>query len=126
MNKKILSAILAVTLLIPATANAASLRNKTVAQPTIAILDTAIDTSIPSIKDRIIFEACVIQWSSCPNGLKEMEGKNSATMPLDFMSKNGFDHGTQMASLAVATNPNVQIVFVRIIGANSNGLRQAT
>jgi len=31
-----------------------------------------------------------------------------------------------MASLAVATNPNVNIVFVRIIGANSKGLRQAT
>ena len=126
MNKKILSAILAVILLIPATANAASLRNKTVAQPTIAILDTAIDTSIPSIKDRIIFEACVTQWSTCPNGLGEMEGQNSAILPQNFISKNGFDHGTQMASLAIATNPNVNIVFVRIIGINAKGFRQAS
>jgi hypothetical protein len=126
MNKKILSALAALILLVPVSANAASLRNKTVAQPTIAILDTAIDTSIPLIKDRIIFEACVTQWSTCPNGLGEMEGKNSATLPVEFISKNGFDHGTQMASLAIAANPNINIVFVRIIGINSKGLRQAS
>jgi serine protease len=130
MNKKILTALAAIILLVPATAQAASLKNKSLqnnnlAQPTIAILDTAIDTSLPIFKNRIVFEACVTQWSSCPNGLKEMEGTNSATMRSDWISKNGFDHGTQMASLAVATNPNINIVFVRIIGANSIGLRQA-
>lgn len=131
MNKKILTALAAIILLIPATAQAASLQNrslqnKNVAQPTIAILDTAIDTSLPIFKDRIVFEACVTQWSSCPNGQKEMEGPGSATMRADWISKNGFDHGTQMASLAVQANPNVKIVFVRIVGANINGLRQAT
>jgi serine protease len=126
MNKKILTALAAIILLIPATAQAASLQNRNVAQPTIAILDTALDTSLPIFKDRIIFEACVTQWASCPNGQKEMEGTNSATMKSDWISKNGFDHGTQMASLAVQANPNVNIVFVRIIGANANGLRQAT
>lgn len=126
MNKKILTALAAIILLIPTTAQAAKLQNKTVAQPTIAILDTALDTSLPIFKDRILFEACVTQWSSCPNGLSEMEGKNSATMRPDWISKNGFDHGTQMASLAVQSNPNINIVFVRIIGANAKGFRQAT
>jgi len=126
MNKKILTALAAIILLIPTTAHAAQLQNRTVAQPTIAILDTALDTSLPIFKDRILFEACVIQWSSCPNGLSEMEGTNSATMKPEWISKNGFDHGTQMASLAIQANPNVKIVFVRIIGANANGLRQAT
>ena len=127
MNKKIITALAAFTLLIPVAANAApTLQNKTVAQPTIAILDTAIDTSIPLIKSNILYEACVIQWNSCPNGLGEMEGTNSAVLPTSIISKNGFDHGTQMASLAIATNPNVRIVFVRIIGANSQGLRQAS
>jgi hypothetical protein len=125
MNKKIIAALVAVTLAIPTiSANAASLQNKTVAQPTIAILDTALDTSLPIFKDRILFEACVTQFSTCPNGMSEMEGTNSSTMSLDFLSKNGFDHGTQMASLAVAANPNVNIVFVRIIGSNPNGTRQ--
>lgn len=125
MNKKIITALVAI-LLIPITANAAQLQNKTVEQPTIAILDTAIDTSLPIFKDRILFEACVTQWASCPNGMSEMEGTNSAVLPTSVMSKNGFDHGTQMASLAVTENPNVRIVFVRIIGANSSGFRQAS
>jgi hypothetical protein len=125
MNKKLITALVAITLAIPTiSANAASLQNKTVAQPTIAILDTAIDTSLPIFKDRILFEACVTQFSTCPNGMSEMEGTNSAIMPADQLSRNGFDHGTQMASLAVAANPNVKIVFVRIIGSNPNGTRQ--
>lgn len=126
MNKKILSAILAVALITPISAQAASVQNKTVSGPTIAILDGALDTSLPIFKDRILYEACVTQWSSCPNGLSEMEGTNSSTLKPEWISKNGFEHGTQMASLAVATNPNVKIVFVRIVGANSKGLRQAT
>ena len=127
MNKKILSVLVTITLAIPTiSANAASLQNKNVAQPTIAILDTALDTSLPIFKDKILFEACVTQWSSCPNGLSEMEGSNSSTLKPEWISKNGFDHGTQIASIAVATNPNVKIVFVRIIGTSSTGLRQST
>ncbi len=126
MNKKILSATLAIALITPISAQAASLQNKTVAQPTIAILDTALDTSLPIFKDRVIFEACVTQWASCPNGQFEMEGPGSSTLKPEWISKNGFDHGTQIASIAVAANPNVKIVFVRIIGASSTGLRQST
>jgi hypothetical protein len=126
MNKKILSVILAVTLITPISAQAASVQNKTVSAPTIAILDGALDTSLPIFKDRVLYEACVTQWASCPNGQFEMEGPGSSALKPEWISKNGFDHGTQMASLAVSTNPNVNIVFVRIIGANSKGLRQAT
>jgi hypothetical protein len=126
MNKKILSALAAITIITPISAQAAPIQNRNVSSPTIAILDGALDTSIPMIKDRLIFEACVTQWSSCPNGLTEMEGTNSSTMIPEWISKNGFSHGTEMASLAISANPNVNIVFVRIVGANSKGLRQAT
>ena len=126
MNKKIIAALAALTLVIPISADAAILQNKTVAQPTIAILDTAVDTSVPFIKSNIVFEACVEQWATCPNGLSEMEGQNSATLPAKIISINGFDHGTIMASSAVQTNPNVKIVFVRIIGASKSGVRQPT
>jgi hypothetical protein len=126
MNKKLISALAAIAILVPASAQAASLQNKTVTYPTIAILDTALDTSLPMFKGRILFEACVTQWSSCPNGLPEMEGTNSSVLPVNVMSKNGFDHGTQMASLAIATNPNVNIVFVRVIGASAEGMRQSS
>jgi len=126
MNKKITGLLLALTLLIPATANAANLSNKTVGTPVIAILDTALDTSLPIFKDKILYEACVTQWASCPNGSFEMEGQGSSVLKPEWISKNGFSHGTEMASIAVATNPNVKIVFVRIIGANRLGFRQAT
>jgi serine protease len=125
MNKKLITALVALTLIVPATTYAAPLQNRTVSVPTIAILDTAIDTSLPVLKDKIIYEACVTQWSSCPNGQAVMEGTGSATLPQPAILQNGFDHGTQMAVIAVNNNPNIRIVFVRIIGINSWGGRQA-
>lgn len=125
MNKKLIAAFIATIISIPTAANAA-LKNQSMPQPTLAILDTALDTSLPMFKDRLVYEACVTEWSTCPNGLGVMEGTGASTMQSDWISKNGFEHGTQMASLAVATDPNVKIVFVRIIGANSKGYRQAT
>lgn len=124
MNKKLIIFCLTIVLSVPFAANSATLKNKTVSRPTIAILDTALDTSLPIFKDKIIFEACVTQWNSCLNGRSEMEGTNSASLPSSMLSSNGFDHGTQMSSLAVMTNPDIQIVFVRIIGSSPTGLRK--
>ena len=126
MNKKIITALVALTLVLPATANAA-LKNQTIdLQPSLAIIDTAVDMSIPEFKDRVIYEACFIEWSTCPNGKTSMEGTGSAGMPLTFMQKNGFDHGTQMVSSAIQTNPNIKIIFIRIIGNTVNGTKQIT
>jgi len=128
MNKKLITALVALTLVLPTTATAAvknNISNKTAQIPTIAILDTAIDTSLPMFKNNVVYEACVVEWSSCPNGMSVMEGPGSATLKPEWLSKNGFDHGTQMTSLAVQTNASVNIVFVKVIGTNSNGLRQA-
>jgi len=123
MNKKITAALIALTLLIPTTANAA-LKNQTTDLPTLAILDTALDTSLPIFKDKIAYEVCILEWASCPNGQTFMEGPGSATLKKEMYSKGGFDHGTQMASVAVQSNPNMKIVFIRIIGQNINGDRQ--
>lgn len=101
-------------------------KNRGSSPPTVAILDTAIDTSLPIFTNRILFEACITEWYSCPNGSSEMEGGNSATLPVSWYHSFGFSHGTQMSSLAVLTNPEIQIVFIRIIGANSRGIRQIT
>ena len=126
MNKKIITALLALTLALPTTAHAA-LKNQTIdSQPVLAIIDTALDMSIPEFKDKVIYEACFIEWSTCPNGKISMEGPGSAGMPLNFMQKNGFDHGTQMVSSAIQTNPNIKIVFIRIIGNTANGSKQIT
>jgi hypothetical protein len=92
--------------------------------PTIAILDTAIDTSLPEFQGKILQEVCILQWTTCPNGQTFMEGPGAASMPANLITKNGFDHGTQMASVFLATNPNANIVFIKIIGNTAAGLRQ--
>lgn len=124
MNKKILSALIAVTLITPTAAHAAFKAEATVQPATIAILDTALDTGVNVFKDKIAYEVCVIEWSSCPNGKALMEGPGSAYLPYNLISKNGFDHGTQMASIAIAANPNMKVVFIRIIGNTPTGARQ--
>jgi hypothetical protein len=123
MNKKILLGLIALTLVIPSTSHA-NVKNRTVSVPTLAILDTGLDTSVPSIKEKLIYEVCILEWTTCPNGQSFMEGPGAASIPLQSITKNGFSHGTQMASAAVSTNPNMNIVFVRIIGQNINGDRQ--
>ena len=124
MNKKLISAVSVLSLL--STLFIAVEAKAEQQAPTVAILDTALDTSLPIFKDKIAYEVCVLEWASCPNGQKFMEGTGSAVLPSNIISANGFDHGTQMASVAVATNPNIKIVFVRIIGNNASGFRQPT
>ena len=124
MNKKIITALVALTLVLPTTAHAA-LKNQTIdSPPALAIIDTAVDTSIPEFAGKIVYEVCFIEWSTCPNGKTFMEGPGSAGMPLNFMQKNGFNHGTQMVSSALQTNPNMSVVFIRIVGNTVNGSRQ--
>ena len=123
MNKKIAVGILALTMAIPATSHA-DIKNRTSTVPTLAILDTALDTSIPSIKEKLVYEVCILEWTTCPNGQSFMEGPGASHLPLSSITKNGFDHGTQMASVAIAANPNMNIVFVRVIGQNINFDRQ--
>lgn len=127
MNKKILVAIIAALLTIPTNSYAAKsikLQNSTQGAPALAILDTALDTSLPHIKSKLIYEVCILEWTTCPNGSDYMEGTNSSLLPASSIVKSGFDHGTQMASAAIQANPNMNIVFVRIIGQNINGDRQ--
>jgi hypothetical protein len=123
MNKKYIIGGIVLSLLIPAYSHADT---STSTGPTIAILDTAIDTSIPELNGKIVYEACITEFGGCAGGAFQAEGPGSASLPLEQITKNGFDHGTQMAATAVQTNPNVKIVFVKIVGSNPrNGFRQA-
>lgn len=124
--KKIITILFASILLsitsIPAHAD---LKTKT-SVPTLAILDTALDTSIPLIKSRLVGEVCILDWPSCPNGNLFMEGEGSTTLPMNILSNINFSHGTQMASVALQSNSNLNIVFVRIFGNTSTGERERT
>lgn len=124
MNKKLIAALIATTLALPTTAHAAGLQNRIDSTPSVAILDTGIDTSLPAFQGKVVQEVCILEWTTCPNGQSFMEGKGAASMPANLITLNGFDHGTFMASVFVATNPNVNIVFIKIIGNTSTGSRQ--
>ena len=116
-------AIIASTLAITTMPAQANLKPKTVV-PTLAILDSALDTSIPSIKSRLVAEVCILDWPSCPNKTKFMEGAGASVLPISMLSTNSFNHGTQMASAAIASNPNINIVFIRIVGNTTKGGQQ--
>lgn len=119
MNKKILILALILSLISPSIAKAEPAQN-----PTVAVFDTALDTTIPDFKDKIVYEVCILDLSLCPNGQNFMEGTGSAFLPIKFMQQSGLGHGTQMVSTLIKTNPDVNIVFVRIVGATSTGIRQ--
>jgi len=123
MNKKMITAIMAAVLTIT-TINMAQANEPKPA--TVAILDTALNANLSVFKDKIVHEVCILEWNSCANGSNFMEGPGAASMPAHFMSRNGFDHGTKMTHASVLTNPNIKVVFVRIIGATSTGVRQTS
>ena len=120
MNKKSIAIVLSLFFIIPNIAKA-EVSNP----PTLAIVDTSIDTSLPILNDKVVYEVCLLDFPTCPNKTPYQEGVGSATMPIKFMLSQGFEHGTEMAVSAVKTNPNIKIVFIRIIGANSRGYRQS-
>lgn len=123
MNKKMLTAVMAAILTITSINMVKANEPK---PATVAILDTALDTSLPQFQGKIVQEVCILEWNSCPNGSNFMEGTGASVMPSALIAKNGFDHGTKMVHTAILTNPNIKIVFVRIIGATSSGTRQVT
>jgi len=64
-----------------------------------------------------------MDWYTCPNGTNFQEGPGTATVPSSIINFNGFDHGTQMAAIAMNENPNLEFIFIRIHGNNQNGAR---
>jgi len=125
MNKKLITLVSAVMLALPVLFidSGAKADSPT---PAVAILDTALDTSLPILKGRIVDEVCILEWNSCPNGKSFMEGPGSTVLPLNILSTVDFAHGTEMASVVASLNPNIKIVFVRIIGNTPSGGRQIT
>jgi hypothetical protein len=128
MKKLLTMALIATTLTITTmpsqAAPKANTLKSTTSVPTLAILDSALDTSIPSIKSRLVAEVCILDFASCPNGKTFMEGPGSSVLPMSMLSTSSFNHGTQMVSAAIQSNPGVNIVFVRIVGNTKAGKPQ--
>jgi len=111
--------------LIVITVNSLIPLNKSVAlsEPTLVIIDTGIDSSLQIFQSTLIQEVCVLDFSMCPNGMNYQEGLGAATIRGNFANLNGFDHGTQMASIAVNSYPNLKFIFMRVIANNAYGNR---
>ena len=122
MKNKLITAVLTLSLLSPVAISQAS----GATAPVLAILDTAIDTSLPGLQGKIVGEVCILEYALCPNGTNFQEGSGAASMPSDLITKNGFDHGTLMASTAVQHNPSLKILFIKIIANTPEGLRKPT
>lgn len=99
-----------------------SLGNQPV-EPQIAIIDTAINANSQFLKSSITYEVCILENSLCPNGIDFMEGTGAAFLPDAVINKNGFDHGTLMSSVAINSDPDVKIIFIRMIGSTASGNR---
>jgi len=122
MKNKLITAALFISLLSPVAVAQASVTDT----PVLAVLDTGIDTTLPQFKDKIVGEVCILEWALCPNGTKFQEGPGAASMPADLINLNGFDHGTIMTDVAIKSNPNLKVLFIKIIGNTSTGLRKPT
>jgi hypothetical protein len=80
---------------------------------TIAIIDTAIDSSK---NKNVVYEVCITNAKTCSNKTNFQEGPGAAAVA-DWKVK-GVEHGYNVAQAAVLTNPNIKIVFIRISDIN--------
>ena len=133
--KKTLLALLSAVLLITVTQPAQAEDQKV-----LALIDSAINSNNFS---SIIHEVCFTtvkssnpsQDMSCPNGQLFMEGPGAASAPwplqIDKTTKlpipglfdvnNATFHGDAMVKAAIATDPNIKIVFIRFNDVTSKG-----
>jgi len=88
---------------------------------TLVIIDSGINMQLPWAKAAVVEEACFVDFGACPNKLSSMVGPGSAHLDPALVKDKAMSHGTQMASVAVAANPNVKIVFIRIVSMSDKG-----
>ena len=89
MKTKLITALAALTLIIPVTMAKAEEPKPA----TLAIVDTSLDTSLPIFKDKVVYEVCLLDWPTCPNGTPYQEGPGSVSMPTKFMLQEGLSMG---------------------------------
>jgi len=115
-NKIILIVVaLSATLLPTQTASA-------IGEKTLVIIDSGINTDLAWAKSAVIDEACFVEFNRCPNGFSQMIGAGASKITPAMTTAGSFSHGTQMASVAVAVDPNVKIVSIRVAGMTAKGV----
>ena len=103
---------LAALVITPASANT---------QKTLVIIDSGINTELDWVKRSLVEEVCIIEFGTCPNGQKFMTGPGAAHVRYQDVKHSAMHHGSQMYSVAVQVDPNVRVVFIRIVGMSAKG-----
>lgn len=112
-TKLLLILALAASLLaVPASANT---------QKTLVIIDSGVNTELDWVKSTLVEEVCIIEYGTCPNGQKFMNGPGAAHVRYQDVKDKAMHHGSQMYSVAVQVDPNVRVVFIRIVGMSAKG-----
>lgn len=112
-TKLLLILTLAASLLVvPASANT---------QKTLVIIDSGVNTELDWVKSTLVEEVCIIEYGTCPNGQKFMNGPGAAHVRYQDVKDKAMHHGSQMYSVAVQVDPNVRVVFIRIVGMSAKG-----
>jgi hypothetical protein len=119
MNKKLIVVATSIAMIFAGTVSSSA----EVIKPSVVVIDTALDTSIPLLNGRIVQEVCTMEWNLCPNGTGFQEGSTSSTIAMAYLKTSAFSHGTQMTSVVAGLNPNVNIIFIRILGITKDGYR---
>ena len=90
-------------------------------QKTLVIIDSGINTELDWVKSSLVEEVCIIEYGTCPNGQKFMTGPGAAHIRYQDVKHRAMHHGSQMYSVAVQVDPNVRVVFIRIVGMSAKG-----
>jgi len=93
-----------------------------VGEKTLVIIDSGINTDLAWAKSAVVDEACFLEFHRCPNGFSQMTGAGASKITPAMTTAGSFSHGTQMASVAVAIDPNVKIVSIRVAGMTPRGV----
>ena len=88
---------------------------------TLVIIDSGVNTELDWVKNSLVEEVCIIEYGTCPNGEKFMTGPGAAHVRYQDVKHRAMHHGSQMYSVAVQVDPNVRIVFIRIVGMSAKG-----
>ncbi|MEI7550075.1 MAG: S8/S53 family peptidase [Actinomycetes bacterium] len=86
--------------------------------PSIAVIDTGTNPAL--FKDSLVAEACFVEYATCPNGKRSMEGVGASALPITKINAS-MSHGTQMLSIVHKVAPSAKIVMVRIVGLTDLG-----
>jgi hypothetical protein len=90
-------------------------------QKTLVIIDSGINTELDWVKSTLVEEVCIIEYGTCPNGQKFMTGPGAAHVRYQDVKDRAMHHGSQMYSVAAQVDPNVRVVFIRIVGMSAKG-----